>query len=298
MGYKQGLVTIVIPAFNAGQFLPETISSIEAQTYTNWEIIVIDDGSTDNTGDWVKDRVRQNFHLIQQTNAGVSTARNKGMSHATGEFIVFLDADDLITENFLKARVDILKNDASLGFVGGMVETFPVKTGLKKAVAEAPEKQILFFDSTSSTVPSNYMFRNELLKKESLSFNEKLSSTADRFFILKLARVTKGISLGSLEGRLLYRVNESSMSHNINPKLLKDNELFYSEVVREKLLPPNKAEFSCLYFFSLALGYLKIKKPGLSLKYLAKAVIIHPFYFGKFLVNRIKNGTLTPGLVT
>jgi glycosyltransferase involved in cell wall biosynthesis len=87
-------VSVVIPTYNRAGFVPEAIESVLSQSYRNFEVIVVDDGSTDNTSEVLEpyhDRIR----LIQQTNSGVSSARNRGLNEAEGEWVAFLDSDDL-----------------------------------------------------------------------------------------------------------------------------------------------------------------------------------------------------------
>jgi glycosyltransferase involved in cell wall biosynthesis len=87
------MISVVIPAFNAGQFIRRTVDSILAQTYSDFEIIVVDDGSTDNTADVVRSYGPKVRYIYQQ-NAGDGPARNTGITAAEGDWIAFLDHDD------------------------------------------------------------------------------------------------------------------------------------------------------------------------------------------------------------
>lgn len=93
----QPLVSVIIPAYNSENYIAETINSALNQTYTNVEIIVIDDGSTDNTLGIAKSFESEKIKVLSQPNKGASAARNKGLSTAQGEYIQFLDADDLLS---------------------------------------------------------------------------------------------------------------------------------------------------------------------------------------------------------
>ena len=96
-------VTIIIPSFNKGRYIAETIYSVCQQTYKNWELIIVDDGSNDNSCSLISeaqmssDRIK--FYRREARPKGASVCRNIGLKHATGEFVLFLDADDLITKN-------------------------------------------------------------------------------------------------------------------------------------------------------------------------------------------------------
>src|SRR5690349_9691286 len=97
MGRVEGdvaLLSVVIPSFNYGRFLRETVESVLAQTYSPVEIIVVDDGSTDDTKERLA-RFEGRIRYIHKANAGLSAARNTGIKHARGDWIAFLDADDL-----------------------------------------------------------------------------------------------------------------------------------------------------------------------------------------------------------
>ena len=107
-------VSVVVPAYNSARFIEETIRSVLDQTYQDFEIIVVDDGSTDTTAALVKaygDRVR----YVWQENQGPSAARNTGKRSACGEFIALLDADDLWCADFLETLVPVLGSDPELG---------------------------------------------------------------------------------------------------------------------------------------------------------------------------------------
>ncbi len=111
-----GTVSVIIPTFNGGAFIRETIASVLAQTSPPLEVIVCDDGSTDDTPRLLRGldaRVR----VLEQTNRGVSAARNLGAHHATGRYLAFLDHDDLWEPDFLATQVAALRADRRLGLV-------------------------------------------------------------------------------------------------------------------------------------------------------------------------------------
>jgi glycosyltransferase involved in cell wall biosynthesis len=102
-------VSIITPAFNAARFLHETIESVRSQTFEDWELLIIDDGSTDETVSIVERYVRidPRIRLLRQPNAGPSSARNRGMSAARGELFAFLDSDDQWLPEFLEHQVAV-----------------------------------------------------------------------------------------------------------------------------------------------------------------------------------------------
>ncbi|MBA3345742.1 MAG: glycosyltransferase [Gemmatimonadales bacterium] len=104
-----GLVTVVMAAYNVGPFVTDAIRSVLSQTYVAFELLVIDDGSTDDTGDRVAGIRDPRLRLIQQANAGLSAARNTGIAHGTGELIAFIDGDDVWLPDKLARQVAYLR---------------------------------------------------------------------------------------------------------------------------------------------------------------------------------------------
>ncbi|MBQ4133498.1 MAG: glycosyltransferase [Desulfovibrionaceae bacterium] len=115
------LVSVIIPCHNYGHYLRECVESVLMQTMTDWEIIIVDDGSTDNTPEVgakiLKDFPSHKIRFLSQPCQGIVQPRNRGVTLAKGEFILPLDADDLIAPTFLEKTVAVLKTDESLGYV-------------------------------------------------------------------------------------------------------------------------------------------------------------------------------------
>jgi glycosyltransferase involved in cell wall biosynthesis len=291
------LVSVIIPAYNAASFIEETVQSVCRQTYQRWEIIIVNDGSTDGTAEIINSFNDTRIVSINQENAGVAAARNKGLLHATGEFIVFFDADDLMSPHFLSVRVNVLQRDRETGYVGGLIKTFPLIAKTRKAAASDPVNEILFFDSTIMTVPSNYMIRKKILTVNGITFNNQLSSSADRFFILEVSKYAKGKNIAEEKGHLLYRYTSKSMSNNVTPGLIRDNEKFYYELKKRDLLPYGKKQlFKSLYFLSLAKGFSMVKYRKQVLKYLVMSFICDPVFFIKNFGKSLFNFSLSKGL--
>lgn len=110
-------VSVVIPAYNAMAYLPETIANVLNQTYTDFEVLVINDGSTDKTPEWVAQIDDARLRLVSQTNLGLAGARNTGIREAKGEYLAFLDADDLWESTKLAQQVQVLDNHPKVGLV-------------------------------------------------------------------------------------------------------------------------------------------------------------------------------------
>ncbi|MEL6777681.1 MAG: glycosyltransferase family 2 protein [Cyanobacteria bacterium J06597_16] len=110
-------VSIIIPAYNAMRYLPETLDSALSQSFSDFEIMIVDDGSTDNIKDWFINLRDSRVRLISQTNQGKSVALNEGIAQTSGEYIAFLDADDLWEPTKLEKQVQCLQADPQVGLV-------------------------------------------------------------------------------------------------------------------------------------------------------------------------------------
>ena len=124
------LVSIIVPCYNQAHYLNEALQSVLEQTYTNWECIIVNDGSPDNTEhitkQWLEKDAR--FKYIYKVNGGLSSARNSGIKSSEGDFILPLDADDILHPDYLKKLVPILQFDKSLGIVSCHTKFFSNKT--------------------------------------------------------------------------------------------------------------------------------------------------------------------------
>lgn len=113
-----GLVSVIMPTYNCGKFIAETIDSIKAQTYTNWEIIIVDDCSTDDTKSIVDEYISQDsrikYHCLE-TNSGAAVARTTAMKLADGEYMAFCDSDDVWMSDKLEKQLKFMK-DKNVGF--------------------------------------------------------------------------------------------------------------------------------------------------------------------------------------
>ena len=193
------LVSVIIPTYNAEKFIVQAIESVFAQTYRQYEILVIDDGSTDNTQEVLR-VFEDRLHCYYQNNRGPSSARNKGIQFASGEYICFLDADDLWTSEKLQSQVEFMESHPELGLVFSDHEDFNQEECMsstwldvkKKALGLELETQIPLEEAFSKLVYENYistptvMVRKQCLEKVG-GFDENLWSVEDRDLWLRIA---------------------------------------------------------------------------------------------------------------
>jgi len=145
-----GLVSVIIPAYNQSHYLGTAIESVLAQTYPNFEIIIVDDGSTDATRQVAHSFERPDIRYVYQVNAGLSAARNTGIRNSRGEYFAYLDSDDLFMPQKLDLLVAKLKHDPQLGFVAGQAQL----------INEHGEPLDEVFDTPPSGEPSDLLLWN------------------------------------------------------------------------------------------------------------------------------------------
>lgn len=109
-------VSIITPCYNASRFISQTIDSVLSKTFTDWEMIIVDDGSKDDSSEIVEKYVKKDsrIRLIQQPNGGSANARNHGIREATGRYIALLDADDLWLPQFLEKQIEFMKEKKAI----------------------------------------------------------------------------------------------------------------------------------------------------------------------------------------
>lgn len=192
------IVSVIIPMYNAAQYIEETINSVVSQTYTSWECIVVDDGSVDNSAEIVQRMAENDDRIVYvyQNNSGPSAARNNGLSLAKGEYIQFLDADDILLPDrfaiMIEEYVDvqpnvILYSNLCLGNNTNIKETIPYQKhcGLSQKYIGYQEmygKFALDF----SFIPGAILFPKKVL--ENVMWNIDMRYSEDWDYYLQLTK--------------------------------------------------------------------------------------------------------------
>ncbi len=182
------LVSIVIPCYNQAHFLAEAIRSVEEQTYGNVEVILVDDGSTDDIGTVVAEFPR--VRCIRQENRGLSAARNTGIAHSRGEFLIFLDADDRLLPEAAGTGARLLMANPSLGFVAGY-SRFITGTGVplptQQPIRSSGNPYLSLLRRNSIRNPAIVMFRRRVLDQAG-GFDSRVDACADYAIYLRISR--------------------------------------------------------------------------------------------------------------
>lgn len=285
------LVSVIIPTYNASCYIIETIQSVLHQSYANLEVIVVNDGSTDNTIALLETINDSRLLIFNRSNHGVSASRNFGLQNASGDYVVFFDSDDLMSESFIKIRVDFLKDNPFYSFVTSWVQKIDENGNkedeLLKSACNDLQNEILLYHSDIITCPSGYMFVKNDLLNNSLKFDKTLSSAADRYFLLQIDQYLKGHFLRDEKATLYYRIRNESMSNKLNESLIKDNELFYEYVV-DNIKPSHRIRklFLSKSNYILFGAYFKTGHYFLALKYAIISLFIDPFNFFQTMMKK------------
>ena len=223
------LVTVIVPAFNYGSLIAYTLESLLDQEYRNWECIVVDDGSMDDTASVVNGYRNQDKRIayVYQRNGGLPKARNTGLSQARGKYIQFLDADDLIESRKLQCHVQYLENNPETDIVYGGARYFrtdrPNERRRSKKDIDEPwmpeisgsgDEVLQFLVKANIMVVSAPLVRRRIIDQVGL-FDEKLFLSEDWDYWIRCA--IKGARFQYLDevGALsLIRCHSESLSHN------------------------------------------------------------------------------------
>lgn len=219
------LFSIIIPVYNAEATIGRCLDSILCQNTQNAEIIVINDGSTDNSLALCEDYAAKNsnIRLISQQNAGVSAARNAGLDLAGGKYVLFVDSDDAVSLDYLRAITDcVTVADCDLLLFGARKSTGETVVEPKAIItannAEVGAYLASYMKSGKLSSPWSKAFRTEIIRQQSLRFSEKLAIAEDLTFVSQYCVNAKSVAAIS---DLLYYVNTENQD-SLSRKIRKD----------------------------------------------------------------------------
>lgn len=287
-------VSIIIAAFNAGKYIEDTIKSILNQTYKCFELIIVNDGSKDNTVEKIKTIKDDRIQLISQNNNGQDVAFNLGFMHSTGDFIKFMDADDIINEKSIEIqRKALLKNPKKIAYgeLYRFFGQFPIEEDIKGQQYYWRDMSPVDFLTVDGDGPflqcGQIMLNKELINKSGL-WNEDLILYNDTEFYTRVILNSEGIVF-TPGSRLFYRSGHNTSLTSQNKRVSFESTYKAIELIAENLLayensPRVRKVIANMYYRR----YYDIfpKFPDLAKKYKNKAIL----YGGQNLV--IRGGTL------
>jgi len=212
------LIDVIIPTYNYGKYVADAVNSALSQTYGAAEVIVVDDGSTDDT-ESVVEKFGNKIRYIKQQNAGVAAARNRGFKESTSDYIAFLDADDVWIPTKLEKQMELFKRDSRLGLVHCGMREFDSETGETILMhTDGKEgwvaKDLALNEDTVINGPGGAILVKRSVIEDVGGFDERLRNGEDWEFCLRVAQKYK---IGFVPEPLVdYRNHGSNVSKNIH----------------------------------------------------------------------------------
>jgi glycosyltransferase involved in cell wall biosynthesis len=224
-------VSVIVPAYNAAIYLPYAIDSVLAQTYRDWEIVIVNDGSTDHTGAVVEPyqaMLGDRLQFIEQPNRGLSAARNTGLRAARGEFMAMLDADDVWLPHRLARGVAVLDSHPETGLVHAKVVRIDVHgsiTGQPKVAPEYLSGRIArhIYTRRAHIVCPTVLFRKRCLQTAGW-FDEAMQATEDRDLWFRIALRYEIAFIDEVVAQ--YRLSPTSITSNLDGLL--NGQLYFA----------------------------------------------------------------------
>lgn len=264
------LVSVIIPLYNASPYIREMLECIEAQTYKNWELIIVDDGSTDDSCDIVNEYVTMDsrIKLLHRTDdriKGANSCRNMGYEFSQGVYIMWLDGDDLVTENCIQNRVNFLEIHPNIDFCVTPAMGFQKEIGdFYWIVGTKSNKNSDYRNFLRILVPFQVvtnLYRKSSLDKFNIRWDERLMGRQDPDFNLSV--IQAGLLYEYTENPIDYfwRINglQNSISSQLNSKSKISANLYYfrKRSEYEKKFNRKALTFLSLHIFKIILNFKK-----------------------------------------
>lgn len=243
MGEK---ISVIVPVYNVEAYLERCVESILHQTYTNFELILINDGSTDSSGQICDQLARQyeNIKVYHIENAGVSNARNIGIQLATGVWITFVDSDDFVTKDYLATLASAVEG-GNVGFViaplhhikNGIVTDLPPYSGRKELWSTEETMKELLMTTKTSFFPVAKLFKRDLLVDE--KFNTDYHLAEDALFLTELLLKTRCSSVFIDKPIYYYDHREGSATTSVNRYVFDTIKVYMRIIAQVSQVFPN-----------------------------------------------------------
>lgn len=214
-------VSVIVPCYNQAQFLAETLDSVLAQTHENWECIIVNDGSTDDTEAVAKEYCNKDnrFVYYKKENGGLSSARNAGLDIVQGDYVQFLDSDDILLPNKLECQIRVIeieKSDVCVChhsmFTTDINQTW--ENFFSQSIYDLTYHGFVYnWGETFVIAIHSGLFSHSFLKNHHIRFDEQVRAMEDWLFWVNIIRA-EGVFCQLKEKLVLYRVHGSSMTQD------------------------------------------------------------------------------------
>jgi len=243
MGEK---ISVIVPVYNVEAYLERCVESILQQTYAHFELILINDGSTDSSGQ-ICDHLASQYENIKAhhiENAGVSNARNMGIQLATGSWVTFIDSDDFVTQDYLATLASAVEGE-NIGFViaplhhikNGIVTDLPPHSGKTELWSTEETMKELLMTTRTSFFPVAKLFKRDLLADEKFNTNYHLAE--DALFLTELLLKTRCSSVFIDKPVYYYDHREGSATTSVNQHVFDTIEVYQQIIAQVSQAFPN-----------------------------------------------------------
>lgn len=255
------LVSIIVPIYNVERYLYECLKSIKNQTYTNIEILLINDGSTDNCANICDKFSEQDSRIkvFHKVNQGVSETRNFGMTKANGEYIVFIDADDIIDETLVETLIEgISECDIAICGYKELYKNANINhnIGDTKKITNVEGIDKIFDRSYYGGYLWNKIFKTSIIRENDINFRKNIGMLEDMLFVVEYMTKIKTVKLIN-QNLYYYRMRQSSAVWKNDSKKIGDMNNSYYRI--NEILKLNNI-YSINFNYCIALYYLRNKK--------------------------------------
>ena len=243
MGEK---ISVIVPVYNVEAYLERCVESILQQTYAHFELILINDGSTDSSGQICDHLASQyeNIKVYHIENAGVSNARNMGIQLATGSWVTFIDSDDFVTQDYLATLASAVEG-VNVGFViaslhhikNGIVTDIPSHSGKTELWSTEETMKELLMTTRTSFFPVAKLFKRDLLADEKFNTNYHLAE--DALFLTELLLKTRCSSVFIDKPIYYYDHREGSATTSVNRYVFDTIEVYKQIIAQVSQIFPN-----------------------------------------------------------
>ncbi|MCX7709358.1 MAG: glycosyltransferase [Clostridia bacterium] len=225
--YKEKLLSVVVPYYNMGRWIKDTLNSILNSTYLELEMIIVNDGSDDDESLNTLSEIEKAYpvKIVNKPNGGLSSARNEGAIHANGEYLAFLDSDDMVKPQYYERAVRILKQYSNVSFVGCWMDYCGDSSG--KWITWDPEPPFILGHNSINS--SSLVYKTQDFINFGLNDEDMVYGMEDYESVIRMVENgCRGVAIS--EALLDYRVRSDSMSRQFNTY----NELYLYRLISEK----------------------------------------------------------------
>ncbi|MTC74108.1 glycosyltransferase [Providencia sp. wls1919] len=253
---KNILVSIIIPAYNVEKYIKKCLTSVLEQTHTNIEVIIINDGSTDNTGNIIDTLLmnEKRAKILHTKNQGVSSARNLGIEKSTGEYLIFVDGDDYLANDYVCYMLDLVETSKSDFCLSKNCFT-------KKNEPQVKNREITILNSEDATAlilsPDlvvgcwNKIYKRNLIVDNKISFSENLFYGEGLTFIIDIALVSKTVGIGNKKVYFYRKNNEDSATTKFDISKIYNGERALIDIKNK--LPIGSKKIQAMFNYHLCL---------------------------------------------